>query len=172
MSGLTNPVRAYPFGYNNPKEKPAVEHLPDALAPSEYNKGKLPKAPALRRNVPIANPGMRQPPVRKIDVWGNINARTILPEPVTGFRIDRLPQRPGALTSPPTEPWSKEFARKKMAVLTGISEEGAKSEANRDILQVARVFMETTTDPAIKDVWEMLLNSLSHSSMLSHYRAI
>ena len=161
MSGLTNPVRAYPFGYNNPKEKPAVEHLPSALAPSEYNKGTLPKAPGLRRNVPIANPGMQQPPVRKIDVWGNINARTILPAPVTDFHIDRLPQRPGALTSPPTEPWSKEFARKKMAALTGISEESTPGAPSRDILQVARVFMETTTDPAIKNVWEMLLNSLA-----------
>ena len=169
MAGLTNPIRALPFGYNSKDNFPAVEKFPPALPTNAYNRDALPQAPWLRKRTPIATPGIPWPSARRQDDWNNVNAKTGLSPILENYNTNPVPYPPGAKQSPETIPWSKEYA---LAVLTASEGAGNIQPPKTDMLAVAKVFLDTTSDPAEKDIWERLVNSLAQLDAIAQSRPL
>lgn len=113
---------------------------------------------------------MPWPSAKRIDDWNNVNARHHLGPILANYNTsNRLPYAPDALVAPHTTPWSKEDALSK---LESSSSEGMIRPPRGDILSVAKVFMETTTDPDEKDIWERLVNSLAQLDAIAQSRAL
>jgi hypothetical protein len=169
MAGLTNPALALPVGYNSRTNFPAVEKMNPLPPPSAYNRDTLSQAPGLRKTVPVPIAGMPWPNVKRIDEWHNTNARTFLPPIHARYNTDKLPHGPDAKTAPTTHPWSKEDALSKLQSSSG---EGNIRPPRGDMISVAKVFMETTTDPAQKEIWERLVNSLAQLDAIAQSRPL
>ena len=170
MAGITNPVRALPFGYNSKDNFAAVEKKPDAPPPSSYNRDALPQAPWLRKNrtvTPVG--GIPWPSANRQDAWNNINARAMLAPILSNYNTNPVPYPPGSKLSPETISWSREHA---LSVLAGSEGVGNIQPPKGDMLSVAKVFAETTSDPAEKDLWERYVNSLAQLDAISQSRSL
>lgn len=169
MAGLCVGLGVYPSGYTAPSRRPALNKAPVLPSPVEYNKPQVPTVPGAKRHLAMAVPGLKWPSGVKMDVWNDLRG----PKEdwqINPNRINTFKELPSArrLVEAPDTPYSQAAAiREVVATMSG----GA-IEPKKSILDIARSFVLTAINPAVKDWWARRVNSLDQLEAIAATRGL
>ena len=160
MSGLVDCEGLYPYGYQGPWRKVAKNITP-SISPGLYDLKQL--QTSYRAHVPVPHLGDRWPAPNQGDTWGNINTRYSTPEDTDPDSYDLGQLEPSStLKVPAPLPRAPGSLFAELAELTGDATPGvAAAEPSKDILEIGKLILSTTTNPARKHFWESHINSLT-----------
>ena len=155
------------MGYTAPNARAAAPVMPKQLAPSEYNKNELPIPASARRHTAVGLTGDKWPSGQPQDHWFNYDPAPNLPQIAIKPTLQGLPSSNQAV-DPVDTPWSRGAAIARVAALAS----GGVVEPKKDILDIARSFVSTVTDPATKDWWSKRVNILDRLQVISTTRGL
>jgi len=171
MAGLcVGGLGIYPSGYTAPPHRPALNKAPILAEPAAYNRPIVPTALAAKRHITMATPGLKWPsPIVKMDAWNNLKGPAdhwqIMPKSANTFK--ELPSVNRQVEAA-DKPYSQSAAIKAIVATTT----GGAIEPKKSILDIARSFVLTTINPAVKDWWARRVNSLDQLEAIAATRSL
>lgn len=159
----------YPSGYTAPSRRPALSKdvvLPD---PGSYNRPVVPTAPGAKLHLAMAVPGLRWPSGVKMDSWNDLRGPNEDWQ-INPNRINTFKELPSAnrRVEPDDTPYSQAAAIREVVATTT----GGAIEPKKSILDIARSFVLTAIDPAVKDWWARRVNSLDQLEAIAATRSL
>jgi len=170
MAGLCVGLGVYPSGYTAPSRRPALNKVPVLPDPGVYNKPVVPTVPGAKRHLAMAVPGLKWPsPIVKMDEWNNLRGPKeewqIDPNRINTFK--ELPSSNHLVEAADT-PYSQAAAVREVVATTT----GGAIEPKKSILDIARSFVLTAINPAVKDWWARRVNSLDQLEAIAATRGL
>ena len=165
MAGLVDCESVWPYGYQGPWRKVAKNITP-SISPGLYDLKQL--QTSYRAHVPVPHLGDRWPAPNQGDTWGNVNARYSTPQAPDVDSYDPQQLELGStLKVPVPMPRAPGSLFAELAKLTGGTPPGAEPEPSKDILEIGKLILKTTTDRVKRHFWQTHINGLTKLRMIA-----
>ena len=172
MAGLVSSENIFPYGYQGSSRRVANLIVPSNISSGLYDTKQL--QTSYRAHVPIPHLVDRWPAPNQGDTWGNINARYSTSEgadpdsydvgriePSSTLKVPvPLPRAPGCLFA--------ELVAESPDAAPGV----AAAEPSKDILEIGKLILSTTTDPIKRHFWDSHINTLTKLRMIAIERSL
>ena len=166
MAGLVSSEELYPYGTQGPWRQVAKLIALSSISSGLYDLKELPTS--WKKHVPVPHLGDRWPAPNQGDTWGNVNARYDTsqgPDP-DSYDLGRL-ELSSALKVPVPLPRAPGSLFAELAELTSGAPPGAAPTPAKDILEIGKLILKTTSDPVQRHFWQSHINSLIKLRMIA-----
>ena len=166
MAGLVDSEGLYPYGYQGPFRRVAKLIAPSSISPGLYDPKELPTS--WKKHVPIPHLGDRWPAPNQGDTWGNVIAKYQMSSSANPEDYDLGRIEPSStLKVPVPRPRAPDSLFAELSAETGnVPPDATAPNPSKDILEIGKLILSTTTDPIKRHFWDSHINTLTKLRMI------